>query len=109
MGKAARKAETIQLVSFHGISFTSLDLFTSEKRGTFSCQPCVQYKFIPMAMLLSFRTRKGKKLRATDAAQGLFFLLPYPISGCGNLNSTLIGDMHKTIAITVQQSTRTHT
>jgi hypothetical protein len=59
-------------------------------------------------LMPDFRTRKGKKLRATDAAQGLFFLLPYPMSGCSNLKSTLIGDMHKTIAITVQQITRTH-
>src|SRR5260221_12841328 len=58
--------------------------------------------------MFDFRTRKGKKLRATDAAQGLFFLLPYPIRGCGNLESTVIWDMHKTIAITVQQVTRTH-
>src|SRR5712671_3825645 len=50
---------------------------------------------------------EGSEFRTRDTAQGFLFLSPDAISSLSDLVCTLIGDMHDTIGVSVQQVTRT--
>jgi len=50
---------------------------------------------------------EGGEFRTRDSAQGFPLLSPDAVSGLSDLVRTLIGDMHDTIGVSVQQVTRT--
>src|SRR4051794_11331437 len=50
---------------------------------------------------------EGSEFRTCDTAQGFLFLSPDTVSSLSDLVCTLIGNMHNTIGVSVQQVTRT--
>jgi hypothetical protein len=50
---------------------------------------------------------EGSEFRTCDTAQGFPFLSPDAVSSLSDLVCTLIGNMHDTISVSVQQVTRT--
>src|SRR5258708_730782 len=57
--------------------------------------------------MFKLRAGEGGEFRTRDTAQGLPFLSPDAVSRLSDLVCTLIGDMHDTIGVSVQQITRT--
>src|SRR6266849_6830566 len=57
--------------------------------------------------MFKLRAGEGAEFRTRDTAQGFPFLSPDVVSRLSDPVYTLIGDMHDTIGVSVQQVTRT--